>query len=104
MSTKVDYDSDVAVEEEIEIKEPNMWNVVLHNDDKTTMDFVVQVLIEIFHKDLQEAMQIMLNIHNEGAEVVGTYTHEIAEEKAQTTIRAARMHGFPLLATIEEDV
>lgn len=104
MSTRVDYDDEVAVKEEIEVKEPNMWNVILHNDDKTTMDFVVQVLHDIFYMDLQEAMVVMLKIHEEDAAVVGTYTHEIAEEKAQTTIRAARVYGFPLMATIEEDV
>lgn len=98
-------DNDIAVEEleEIEITEPNLWRVVMLNDDKTTMDFVVGLLVLVFHKQAEEAVNIMLAIHANGSAVVGIYTHEIAEEKMNTCLHAARAEGFPLQVIIEED-
>lgn len=93
---------EVETEEQIDVTEPNYWNVILHNDEKTTMQFVVAVLVEIFHRSVAEATDIMLHIHNNGRAVAGTYTHEIAEEKMNATVHAARTNGFPLKATIEE--
>lgn len=83
-------------------KEPSKYNVVMHNDDVTTMDFVVMVLKRIFHKSEEEAETIMLKIHNEGAAVVGTYYKDIAQSKAQLTMNLARENGFPLKLTVEE--
>lgn len=102
MSTHNETIADVETEEKIELTEPNLWNVLFHNDDKTTMQFVVAVLLEIFHKSVEEAMEIMLTVHNNGKAVVGTYTFEIAEDKMNATIHAAQAHGFPLKVTIEE--
>lgn len=104
MATKTNSDVAEIEKEDLEVKEPNQWKVILHNDDYTPMDLVAQILIEIFFMPPAEAIELMLRIHQEGAGVAGVYSHEVAEEKANATIRAARMHGAPLQATIEEDV
>lgn len=85
------------------IKEPNLWHVILHNDNVTTMDFVMQVLIEVFDYNEADALLLMLKIHEEGSAIAGTYVHEIAEHKAEYTMDAARQFDFPLSASIEED-
>lgn len=84
------------------MKEPSLYNVIMHNDDYTTMDFVVMVLIRIFRKSESDAETIMLKIHNEGGAVVGTYSKDIAQSKADYTMQLARQNGFPLTLTIEE--
>jgi len=98
-------DSDVAVEEleDVEVTEPNLWRVIMLNDDKTTMDFVVGLLVLVFHMDHDQAFETMLKIHADGSAVVGIYQFEIAEEKMNTCIRTARAEGFPLRLIIEED-
>ena len=80
-----------------------MYKVLLHNDDYTSMDFVVDVLISIFHKTHQQAEQIMWQIHEKGKAIVGVYTYEIAVTKAQQVKQRAKQHEFPLLATVEEE-
>jgi ATP-dependent Clp protease adaptor protein ClpS len=102
MTTGTETITDVETEEKVDVTEPNLWNVIFHNDDKTTMHFVVAVLTEIFHKSIDEAVEIMLVVHNNGKAIVGTYTHEVAEDKMNATITAAQTHGFPLKVTIEE--
>ncbi|WP_295417891.1 ATP-dependent Clp protease adaptor ClpS [Sulfurovum sp.] len=89
---------------ELEIQEPQMFRVVLHNDDYTSMDFVVEVLTGIFHKTTEEAVQIMLQIHEKERAVCGVYSFEIAQTKAEQVKQLAKKNEFPLLATIEEDV
>ncbi|BCD67533.1 ATP-dependent Clp protease adapter ClpS [Nitratiruptor sp. YY09-18] len=86
-----------------ELKEPKKYKVFLLNDDYTTMDFVVDVLCEIFHKTYEEAVNIMLKIHKEGKGLCGVYTYEIAETKVDQVHRLARAHEFPLKATMEEE-
>jgi ATP-dependent Clp protease adaptor protein ClpS len=88
---------------ELEIQEPQMFRVLLHNDDYTSMDFVVEVLTTIFHKSEQEAVQIMLQIHEKERAVCGVYSFEIAQTKAEQVKQLAKKNEFPLLATIEED-
>ncbi len=94
-------------EEELELDlaldEPQMFKVFLHNDDYTSMDFVVEILMGIFHKTHVQAEQIMLQIHEKDKAVCGVYTFEIAQTKAQQVKQRAKQNGFPLLATIEED-
>ena len=97
-------DTELEVQDEVEVTEPGMWLVIMHNDDTTTMDFVIMLLIQLFHKNMEEATKIMLDIHTKGRAVVGRYTHEVAEEKMNTATRTARTYGFPLAVTIEEDV
>ena len=81
---------------------PGMYNVIMHNDDVTTMDFVVSVLIRIFHKTQPTAERLMLQVHNEGSAVAGTYHKDIAQSKAEYTMSLAKQNGFPLKLTVEE--
>ena len=86
-----------------ELKEPKKYKVFLLNDDYTTMDFVVDILCEVFHKSYEEAVNIMLTIHKQGKGLCGIYTYEIAETKVDQVHRLARAHQFPLKATMEEE-
>ena len=84
------------------VKEPKQYNVVMHNDDFTTMDFVVSVLVEIFHKDEITAQALMLNVHHKGKAVVGKYPYDIAATKVNAALSRAKNEGFPFRMTIEE--
>lgn len=84
------------------IKEPTLFRVILHNDDYTTMEFVVQVLETVFHKTPAEAFRIMMQVHTQGQGLCGMYTFEIAETKVSTVHDLAREHGFPLRASMED--
>lgn len=99
MSTSTDT---VTLERTI-LKTPRMWVVVLHNDDYTPMDFVVELLEEVFDKVEDEAEAIMLRVHNEGRSRVQRYTREIAETKVAQAMALATEHGHPLLCTAEEE-
>ena len=87
----------------LELEEPQLFKVLLHNDDYTSMDFVVDILTGIFHKTHAQAEQIMLQIHDKGKAICGVYSFEIAQTKAQQVKEKAKQNEFPLLATIEED-
>lgn len=82
--------------------EPPKYDVIMHNDDVTTMDFVVMVLKRIFRKSDEDAEVLMLKIHNEGMAIVGTYSRDIAQSKADYTMTLAQQNGFPLKLTIQE--
>ena len=84
-------------------KKPDLFKVLLINDDYTTMDFVVDVLETVFHKQPAEAYRIMLAVHTQGKGLCGLYPHEVAETKVATVIDRARAHGFPLLAAMEPE-
>ena len=91
------------IDEAIEVQEPKMHKVILHNDDKTTFDFVIAVLIDIFHKTIDEAIEITKVIHVTGQGIAGApYTREIAEEKTLETVSFSRVNNFPLTPTFEE--
>ena len=100
------YDSDtddaVLTEGETRLKKPPLFRVMLHNDDFTTMEFVVYVLQNIFQRSETDALRIMLQVHLEGMGVAGVYTYEIAEMKVAKVSELARAQEFPLLCTIEE--
>ena len=83
-------------------RKPRLFQVVLHNDDYTTMEFVVKILESVFHKPEPEAFRIMMQVHLEGKGVCGAYTYEEAETKAATVHELAQDAGFPLRATVEE--
>jgi ATP-dependent Clp protease adaptor protein ClpS len=83
-------------------RRPQLWNVVLINDDYTTMEFVVRTLEEIFDKGPAEAYRIMMEVHQSGRGVCGAYTFEVAETKVAAVHDSARAEGFPLRAGIEE--
>ena len=90
-------------DEMVELKVPHMWRVIFHNDNKTTMEFVIFLLIQVFHKTMQEATAIMLEVHEKDASIVGVYTHEVAENKMNICVTTARKEGFPLNVSIEEE-
>ena len=93
---------DEEVETLLDLDEPTQYKVLLHNDDYTTMEFVVDILMNIFHKSLEEAELIMIEIHKSGKGVCGIFTYEIAETKVHQVKEVAKSRGFPLLATMEE--
>ncbi len=99
---EVDRDDGVVTDTEKKLKQPPLYKVLLHNDDYTTMEFVVQVLQSVFHRSHAEATQIMLHVHKNGLGVAGVYTHEIAETKVAIVDAMARQHEYPLRCTMEE--
>lgn len=91
------------IQEEVIVNEPKMYKVILHNDNSTTFEFVIVVLTKIFHRTLEDSLQLTEQIHLSGQGVAGApYTHEIAKEKTLETISFSRANGFPLIATFEE--
>ncbi len=85
-----------------ELREPPLFRVLLHNDDYTTMEFVIAVLMEVFHKSAEAAAQIMLSVHEKGMGVCGVYPHEVAETKVALVRARAERAGFPLKCTLEK--
>jgi ATP-dependent Clp protease adaptor protein ClpS len=82
-------------------KQPPRFAVLLHNDDYTTMEFVIEILKRIFHKSEEEAVQVMLKVHQQGKGIAGIYEIEIAETKVNQVHEQARSRGFPLLCSVE---
>lgn len=95
--------AEVGVVTEIKIEEPRKYKVILHNDDKTTFEFVMIVLQTIFFKTFDNAVELTKHVHLSGSAIVGTYTKEIADEKVAETTALARANGFPLTVTHEEE-
>ena len=91
----------VLTEENIEIKEPRLYKVLLHNDDYTSMEFVIAILEAVFHKSANDATRIMLNVHNEGVGIAGIYTREICETKISVVHELAKKNEFPLRCSME---
>jgi ATP-dependent Clp protease adaptor protein ClpS len=83
------------------VKEPEQFKVILLNDHYTTMDFVVEVLMVIFHKSIEDANKIMLDVHRKGKGVVGIYIWDIAVTKTEQVHIAAQENGFPLKCVVE---
>ena len=81
---------------DIALEEPTLYQVILFNDDWTTMDFVIDVLMRIFEKNNDEAVEVMLKIHKEGSGICGVYPYDIAELKARITLDLAKQNGYPL--------
>jgi len=97
------YESKFELINEVAIKHPKKYKVYILNDDYTSMDFVVDILMSIFHKTQTEAENIMLEVHKKGRGLCGVYIHEIAETKVMQVAKKARDSGFPLKATMEEE-
>ncbi|NSW85394.1 MAG: ATP-dependent Clp protease adapter ClpS [Syntrophobacteraceae bacterium] len=97
-----DYREELESDVEEELEEPPMYKVLLHNDDYTTMEFVVEILQRVFHKSPTEATRIMLHVHKSGAGVCGVFTAEVAETKVEMVHHLARKNGFPLQCSMEE--
>ncbi len=101
MATKNGLAERVETHARSETVSPRLYKVILHNDHYTTMDFVVQVLISVFHKSAAEATRIMLDVHKKGWGVCGVYTYDIAMTKAAQVQRLAQQHAFPLQCSCE---
>lgn len=103
--SNTDITEDIKLDEKIKrvIKEPSKYHVILLNDDATPIDFVIELLESIFKYSRQGAEDITLRIHNEGSAVVGTYSYEIAEQKALEVLTLSRNNGFPLQAKVEQE-
>lgn len=86
----------------INIREPKHYKVIMHNDDFTPMEFVVEILIHIFRKDLLEAERLMMMVHESGRAAVGTYSYDIAVTKVREALEMAKKEGFPFRMTVEE--
>lgn len=96
-------DSAVATQTVRKVQRPRLYKVLLHNDDYTTMEFVVMVLMSIFHHGEPEAVRIMLQVHQKGVGVAGVYSYEVAEARVAKVARLAREHEFPLRCSMEPD-
>lgn len=96
-------ESDSAVITDVKVKRPKLYAVILHNDDYTTMEFVIEVLIRFFSQDEASAMGIMLKIHTDGYGICGTFTREIAETKMVKVNEYSRDNGHPLKCTMEPE-
>ena len=99
----IDEHGDVLVEKKTKLEKPKLFRVLLHNDDFTTMEFVVFVLQYVFARSEPEAFTIMLKVHNEGVGVAGVYPYEIATMKSDKATNLARAREYPLLCTVEEE-
>ncbi len=84
------------------LRRPKLYKVLLHNDDYTTMDFVVYVLMTVFHHRQEDAVRIMLHVHHRGVGVAGIYPREVAETRVSQVEALARKHEYPLRCSIEE--
>ncbi|MFZ5571214.1 MAG: ATP-dependent Clp protease adapter ClpS [Thermodesulfobacteriota bacterium] len=102
-SDKPETEIGVSIKTRETVVEPPMFRVLLHNDDYTTMDFVIEILMSVFKKTPEEATQIMLNVHRRGVGICGIYTHEIAETKVDAVHSLAQENGFPLKCSMEKE-
>ena len=98
-----EHGGDVLTESETKLEKPKLFRVLLHNDDFTTMEFVVFVLEYVFQRNEAESIAIMLKVHNEGVGIAGIYPYDIAYMKSHKTMNLAKAREYPLLCTIEEE-
>ena len=99
----IEGDGEVLTETKTRLEKPKLFKVILHNDDFTTMEFVVFVLQYVFARDEAEAFAIMLRVHNEGIGMAGLYPYEIATMKSEKAMNLAKAREYPLLCTVEEE-
>lgn len=98
-----DLEGELGLERRRRTERPKRYKVLLHNDDYSTQEFVVEILMEFFHKSHAEATHIMLQVHFRGLGVAGVYPKDVAETKIQEVMDEARRRGMPLLLTMEEE-
>ncbi len=101
--TETEREEGIAVAERPKTRRPSLYRVLLHNDDYTTMEFVVEVLVRHFDKTATEATRVMLQVHHLGVGVAGTYTRDEAETRIERVGVEAQSAGFPLLLTMEPE-
>lgn len=99
----IERDSEVLTESETKLEKPKLFKVLLHNDDFTTMEFVVFVLEYVFMRSEPEAFAIMLMVHNEGVGLAGVYPYDVANMKSEKAMNLAKAREYPLLCTVEEE-
>src|SRR5256712_10027083 len=99
---ETELDHAIITETEKKLKKPPLYKILLHNNDYTTKEFVVQILQYVFHKEHTTAVQIMLHVHKKGIGVAGVYTYEVAETKVALVESLARQNEYPLKCTMEE--
>ncbi len=92
----------VKQKDKVKIKKPKDYKVVMYNDDYTSMEFVINILVSIFNKKLMEAEKIMLDVHEKGKGIAGIYSYDIAMTKVSTAMGMAKEQGFPFKLTVEE--
>jgi len=97
-----EYEKSLLTDSDVNFKEPVFYLIILYNDDYTTMDFVIEILEQVFSKNPSEATQIMLKVHREGRGICGTYPAEVAETKVMLVNKMARKRGFPLKCSMEK--
>ncbi len=102
MASNTGNKTKTVVKTEEQVETPSLFKVLMHNDDYTTMEFVIEVLRDVFHKSATEAEKIMLTIHFQGVGHCGTFPYAIAETKADQVRLRARKAGFPLRCSLEE--
>ena len=98
---KQDRESGVLTQERVKIKRPDMYKIVLLNDDYTPREFVVWVLIKVFYKTEHESLRIMLDAHTKGKSMIGVYTHDVARTKVTQVDKLAEQNGHPLKCDLE---
>ena len=98
-----DEDSDVQTKSKAKVKIPPKYKVLVHNDDYTTMEFVVWVLTDVFHHSQASATRVMLSVHRTGIGVAGIYTRDVAETRVEQVLTHAREAGHPLQCTMEPE-
>lgn len=102
-SDQFGFEESILTEKKEKCKKPSLYRVILHNDDYTTMDFVVEILKKFFNKNETEAMHIMLNVHKKGAGIAGIYTYEIGETKVIQVHSFAKSNQHPLKCSLEPE-
>ncbi len=101
MHQKYEFQNEIL--EDVKVNEPRLYKVLLLNDDYSSMDFVIQVLMQIFHHSYEKSMDIMIKVHEQGKGLCGVYTYEVAETKVAHVRKMAKEAKFPLRAVMEEE-
>ncbi|SMC25426.1 ATP-dependent Clp protease adaptor protein ClpS [Clostridium acidisoli DSM 12555] len=93
----------IKEEDKIDIKRPKLYKVLMHNDDYTTMEFVIEILTKVFNRSVIEATKIMFDVHKKGIGIAGIYTYDIAKTKLNQAMDMAKESGFPFKLSMEEE-
>jgi len=98
----MDSNASILEKQKIKVRKPKQYKVIMHNDDFTTMEFVIDVLMNIFNKKFEEANKIMIDVHKKGKGIAGIYSYDIAVTKSSMAMALAKEEGFPFKLSVEE--
>jgi ATP-dependent Clp protease adaptor protein ClpS len=98
-----DKDTDILTESDTRLEKPKLYKVILHNDDYTTQEFVIFVLMQVFMRNAAESYAIMWKVHTEGIGIAGIYSFEIATMKSEKAMNLAKAREYPFLCSVEEE-